>query len=61
MLAAGGKPLDVRIAELFEARRAAYARAPLTVDTSDLSIDQSAEAAIAAFIEYAAKSWAPSA
>ena len=29
MLAAGGKPLDVRIAELFEVRRAAYARAPL--------------------------------
>jgi shikimate kinase len=61
MLAAGGKPLDVRIAELFEARRAAYARAPLTLDTSDLSIDQSAEAAIAAFTEYAAKSWIPSA
>ena len=61
MLAAGGKPLDVRIAELFEARRAAYARAPLSVDTSDLSIDQSAEAAIIAFTEFAAKSWTPSA
>lgn len=61
MLAAGGKPLDERIAELIAARRAAYARAPITLDTSDFSIEQSADAAIAAFTEYAAKSWIPSA
>ena len=61
LLAGGGKPLRDRIAELIEARRDAYARAPITIDTSDLSIDQAAEAAIAAFTEYAAKSWTASA
>ena len=60
MLAAGGKPLGERIAELIAARRDAYARAPITIDTSDLSIEQAADAAIAAFTEYA-KSWPSSA
>jgi shikimate kinase len=60
MLAAGGKPLGERIAELIDARRDAYARAPITIDTSDLSIEQAADAAIAAYAEYA-KTWAPSA
>ena len=59
MLAAGGKPLRERIAELIEARREAYARAPIILDTSDFSIEQAATAAIAAFTEYA-KSWSHS-
>ena len=53
LLAAGGKPLDVRIAELIAARREAYARAPITLDTSDFSIEQAADAAIAAFTKHA--------
>jgi hypothetical protein len=56
LLAAGGKPLGERIAELIAERRDAYARAPITLDTSDLSIEQAADAAIAAYTEYA-KSW----
>lgn len=56
LLAQGGKPLDERIAELIAARREAYARAPITLDTSDFSIEQAATAAIAAFTDYA-KSW----
>ena len=45
----GGKPLDERIAELMEQRRAAYARADVTVDTSDLSVAESAERVLEAF------------
>ncbi len=47
MLTEGGKPLNERIAELMEARREAYARAALTIDTSDLNIDQVVEAIVA--------------
>lgn len=61
VLAAGGKPLHARIAELIEARREAYARAPIMIDTSDMSIQEAADAAIAAFAEYASKRWAASA
>src|SRR5271170_1473109 len=57
LLASGGKPIRDRIAELIESRRDAYARAAITIDTSDLSIDQAAAAVIDAFTEYAAKSW----
>ena len=53
LLAAGGKPLDERIAELIDARREAYARAPITLDTSDLSIEAAADAAIAAYTTHA--------
>jgi shikimate kinase len=60
LLAAGGKPLHERIAELIEIRREAYARATVTIDTSDLSIEQAADAAFAGFAEYAVKSWAAS-
>jgi shikimate kinase len=60
MLAVGGKPLNERIAELIAARREAYARAPITLDTSDFSIEQAATAAIAAFTAHA-KSWSASA
>jgi shikimate kinase len=61
LLAAAGKPLRERIAELIEARREAYALAAVTIDTSDLSIEEAAAAAIAGFAEYAVKSWAASA
>jgi shikimate kinase len=60
LLAAGDKPLGERIAELIAARREAYARAPITLDTSDLSIEQAADAAIAAYTKYV-KSWTASA
>lgn len=61
LLAAGGKPVRERIAELIEARREAYARAAVTVDTSDMSLEQAADAAIAGFAAYAGRSWAASA
>ena len=60
LLAAGGKPLRERIAELIETRREAYARAAVTIDTSDISVEEAADAAIAGFVEYAQKSWAAS-
>jgi shikimate kinase len=47
-LAEGGKPLDARIKELLAERAAAYARADVTIDTSDLSVAEVAERAIAA-------------
>ena len=45
----GGKPLEERIAELMKERRAAYARADFTVDTSDLSVAESAERVLDVF------------
>jgi len=45
----GDKPLEARIAELMEERRIAYARADFTVDTSDLSVAQSAERVLEIF------------
>ncbi|HEY2523569.1 MAG TPA: shikimate kinase [Candidatus Binataceae bacterium] len=45
----GGKPLRARIDELLEERRAAYARADYTVDTSDLSVAESAERVLEIF------------
>ena len=60
MLTQGGKPLNDRIAELIEARREAYARAHLAVDTSDLTIDETAAAIIDAFGRHGRKSWATS-
>lgn len=51
MLTQGGKPLKERIAELIEARREAYARANITIDTSDLNIDQVADAILTAFAQ----------
>jgi shikimate kinase len=54
MLAQGGKPLNQRIAELIEERRKAYARAAITIDTSDLSVDRTADAVLSAFAVYGA-------
>lgn len=45
----GGKPLEARIAELMEQRRAAYARADFTVDTSDLTVVEAAERVLEIF------------
>jgi shikimate kinase len=45
----GGKPLEERIVELMEERRAAYARADFTVDTSDLTVAESAERVVDVF------------
>jgi shikimate kinase len=61
LLAAGGKPVRERIAELIEARRDAYARAAVTIDTSDISVEEAADATITKFAEYAKGSWAASA
>jgi shikimate kinase len=49
MLMKGGKPLNRRIAELIETRRAAYMRATITIDTSDLTIDEVADLILTAF------------
>lgn len=57
MLAAGGKRLPDRIAELLEQRRAVYERAGITVDTSDASLGQVAEQVIDAFGHCGAPSW----
>jgi shikimate kinase len=47
MLTEGGGPLKERIVELMEQRRAAYARAVLTIDTSDLTIEEVVETIVA--------------
>ncbi|MGH7988120.1 MAG: shikimate kinase [Candidatus Binataceae bacterium] len=57
MLLEGGKPLRARIAELMEARREAYSCASITVDTSDLSIEQVVDAVIAQAAIYRAQRW----
>jgi shikimate kinase len=46
MLTQGGKPPTTRIEELLEARREAYARATITIDTSDLKIEEVVDAII---------------
>jgi len=45
----GGQPLEARINELLEERRVAYARADYTVDTSNLSVAESAERVLEIF------------
>ncbi len=49
----GGKPLKERIEELMQSRREAYARAALTVDTSDLTLEQAADCVLDAFVRHA--------
>jgi shikimate kinase len=61
MLAAGGKPLEQRVAELMQARREAYARAAVTIDTSRFNIEQATDAVLKAFSEYHARAWRASA
>jgi shikimate kinase len=52
MLTQGDRPLKERIAELMEARREAYARAAITIDTSDLNVEQVVEAILTALAPY---------
>jgi shikimate kinase len=61
MLMRGGKPLNRRIAELIDARREAYARATITIDTSDLKIEEVAEQILRAFAAHNSQPWATSA
>lgn len=48
MLSQRGTPVIQRIGELMESRRAAYARAALTIDTSDRNVDQVIDAILEA-------------
>lgn len=61
MLMQGAKPLKQRIAELIEARSEAYGRAPVRVDTSDLNVEQVADAVLNAFAAYGREKWVASA
>lgn len=61
MLTEGGKPLPVRIAELMEQRRVAYAKAPITIDTSEAGVGRVAEMVIDAFGKYGSSQWKVSA
>ncbi|MGH7907656.1 MAG: shikimate kinase [Candidatus Binataceae bacterium] len=45
----GGKPLDERITELLSERAASYGRVSITIDTSDITLEQAAERVITAF------------
>ncbi len=49
-LVEGNKPLEQRIRELMEERAAAYARADVSIDTSDLALERVAECVIDAFV-----------
>ncbi len=51
----GGKPIEERISELLAARRTAYARAVLTIDTSDLTPDEVAERVLEGFFQHGGK------
>ncbi|HUN57230.1 MAG TPA: shikimate kinase [Candidatus Binataceae bacterium] len=61
MLTKGGKALPVRIAELLEERRAAYARAPIKIDTSEAGVTKVAEMVLDAFAKYGLGQWKVSA
>jgi shikimate kinase len=52
MLTQGNRPLKDRIAELMEGRQEAYARAAITIDTSDLNVEQVVEAILTALAPY---------
>jgi shikimate kinase len=51
MLSHGKTPLKRRIAELMESRREAYARAALTIDTSDRTVEQVVDALLDALAD----------
>jgi shikimate kinase len=59
-LSEGGQPLLERVRALLAERAEAYARADLSVDTSDLSIEQVVDRVISVFGEGAAKRCVPS-
>jgi shikimate kinase len=51
MLSHGGTPVKQRIAELMETRREAYARATLTIDTSERTVEQVVDAILQALAD----------
>ena len=51
MLSRGSTPLKQQIVELMEKRREVYARAVLTIDTSDRTVEQVVEAILDAVAE----------
>jgi shikimate kinase len=57
MLTQRGKQLKERIVELLESRREAYARAAITVDTSDLAIDEVVDTILARLTAYQSDRW----
>jgi shikimate kinase len=57
MLSQSGRPIVERIAELMEARREAYARAAITIDTSDLNADQVVEVILSRIARLGPKRW----
>ncbi|HXW85563.1 MAG TPA: shikimate kinase, partial [Candidatus Binataceae bacterium] len=57
----GGKPLPERISELLEERALGYARADVSVDTSNLPIDEVVERVLDAFCRTGRSRWALSA
>lgn len=59
-LSEGGQPLLERVKALLAERADAYARADLSVDTSDLSVEQVVDRVISVFGEGAAKRCVPS-
>jgi shikimate kinase len=59
-LSEGGQPLLERVRALLAERADAYARADLSVDTSDLSVEQVVDRVISVFGEGAAKRCVPS-
>ncbi len=60
MLTHGGMPLKQRIADLMQARREAYARATITIDTSERTVDQVVDAILGAIAEYYPEQWTAS-
>jgi shikimate kinase len=57
MLTEGGQPLKRRIVELLEARREAYARAAITIDTSALNVEQVVDAILSAITAQRSEKW----
>jgi shikimate kinase len=57
MLSQSGRPIVERIAELMEARREAYARAAITIDTSDLNADQVVEVILSRIARLGPERW----
>jgi len=60
-LAEGGKPILTRVKELMDERAAAYSRADVQVDSSDVTVEQLADQVIAAFGVHAARRVLPAA
>lgn len=57
MLTQGNQPLRARITELMEARREAYARADIMIDTSNLNLEEVVDAIIDALTARRCEGW----